>query len=88
MCKDRLLTILGSVGVMVGGAAFAWTWNANVELRLLRAELAEMKADKRQDLAQDNHIKSLWRYGGFLHEQVDLIRFKLGMPPANKPNLE
>jgi hypothetical protein len=88
MCKDRILAAVGSLVGAIAVGAFVWTWNANVELRLLRAEIIEMKADRRQDDMQDAHIKSLWRYGAFLHEQVDLLRFNDGLPPANKPKLE
>lgn len=84
----KLLTILASLVTALASGAFVWVWSTNVEVKLLRAELTQMKADQRRDQTQDDHIKSLWQYTGFLHEQVDLLGFKAGLPPANKPNLE
>lgn len=88
MSQSKLLSILGSLISALAIAAFSWTWQMNVEVKLLRAELTQMRTDQRRDQMQDDHIKSLWRYTGWLHEQVDALRFKQGMPPAVKPNLE
>ncbi len=89
--KTIIAWVLGILGTLVAAAAIAavtWSLQLNVETKMIRAELNEMKADRREDIQQDANIRSLWRYGKFLHEQVDYIRFKLGDPPAVKPNLE
>lgn len=88
MSPNRLLTILISLVVALASGAFVWVWNAHIELSLLRNEVTEMKADRHKDEEQDAQLRSLWRYGAFLHNQVDIIRFKEGLPPATKPRLD
>jgi len=86
--QSKLLGIIASLVTAIAIGAFGWVWSTNIEVKLLRAEIVQMKSDRREDQQQDAHIHSLWRYGAFLHEQIDLLRFKEGLPPATKPNLE
>lgn len=88
MNSSKWLALIAGAALTTAFGAFGWVWSTNVEVKLMRAELTQMKSDQRTDQEQNAHIKSLWRYGAFLHEQIDLLRFKAGLPPANKPNLE
>lgn len=88
MSQSKLIGIFAALVTAIAVGAFGWVWSTNVEVKLIRAELTEMRADRRTDQQQDAHIRSLWKYGAFLHEQVDVLRFKAGLPPATKPNLE
>jgi hypothetical protein len=84
---NKILSIIGgfvgSVALVVAG----WAINANVEIKLLRTEITQMRADQHRDQEQDDNIKGLWRWISYLNEQIDQLRFKAGMPPATKPNL-
>lgn len=88
MSQSKLLGIIATLVTAIAIGAFGWVWQTNVEVKLLRVEISEMKADRRTDQEQDAHIKSLWKYGAFLHEQIDVLRFNQGLPPANKPKLD
>lgn len=79
--------LLGMLGTLAVGA-FGWVWTVNVEVKLMRAEITQMQMDQHRDQSQDDNIKALWHWVSFLNRQVDELRFKVGLPPAPKPQME
>lgn len=85
MKTEHITGILVSICIALASFSLKWTFDANAELKVLNQKIEQMQANRDRDDSQDRQLKLLWKYTSWLENQNYELRFKLGMPPALKP---
>lgn len=82
--NEVILSILITVSLGLCGFSLKWTFDANARIQVLENKLEEQKEQK--DKNQDEQIRFLWQYGTWNHNQINSLRHKLNLEPAENPN--
>lgn len=80
-----ILGALCTIALGLAGFVLKWQFEANAEIRALKIELAQVRADKAKDDQQDESLKLLWRYASWSETQIAKLRHNAGMEPADRP---
>ncbi len=82
-----LLSLITTIAGFLILGAIAWGFSMNRQMILLNERLERIQQIQK-DKEQDRQAGMAWKYLTWLHWQVDQLRYKQGMEPAQKPALD
>ena len=85
---NLLLKIVTGVLTTAIVGLFVWVWNANTDLKLLAASVAQVIADTEADRKQDIAISKHWKIVSFHRDQINALWHEAGQPPISWPDLD
>lgn len=80
---ETILSILTTICIALAGFSLKWTFDANAKLEVLQEQVKQIADNKEKDDSQDNQIRMFWKYCKWLHNEVNILRFKEHLPPES-----